>query len=193
MSYTFSRRDFFKYTALAAVAVAGSSLLTGCSNPNQPSAVYSGADSKLSFGGSSGGFLGFGASSDYQILKAGATHSADELVFNFEHYAVSEGCSCSENYYQLDIIDAEGKAQSYHNGSKCGEKTVEFTAEGGGNMKPNTVYKNKLTITGISGIDVANAKSISIRYFPRYTALNQPNDSYGDVYATWVLTDWIKK
>ena len=30
MSLTFSRRSFLKYTAVAAVAVAGSSLLTGC-------------------------------------------------------------------------------------------------------------------------------------------------------------------
>ena len=30
MSYTFSRRSFLKYTALTAVVVAGSSLLTGC-------------------------------------------------------------------------------------------------------------------------------------------------------------------
>ena len=37
MSYTFSRRDFMKYTALAAAAVAVSGSLTGCSNPNQPS------------------------------------------------------------------------------------------------------------------------------------------------------------
>ena len=31
MSYTFSRRDFMKYTALTAVAIAGSGMLTGCS------------------------------------------------------------------------------------------------------------------------------------------------------------------
>ena len=31
MSLTFSRRSFLKYTAVAAVAVAGSSLFTGCS------------------------------------------------------------------------------------------------------------------------------------------------------------------
>ena len=36
MSYTFSRRDFMKYTALAAAAVAVSGSLTGCSNPNRP-------------------------------------------------------------------------------------------------------------------------------------------------------------
>ena len=36
MSYTFSRRNFMKYTALAAAAVAVSGSLTGCSNPNRP-------------------------------------------------------------------------------------------------------------------------------------------------------------
>ena len=36
MSYTFSRRDFMKYTALTAVAIAGSGMLPGCSNPNRP-------------------------------------------------------------------------------------------------------------------------------------------------------------
>ena len=39
MSYTFSRRDFMKYTALTAVAIAGSGMLTGCSNPNRPTGV----------------------------------------------------------------------------------------------------------------------------------------------------------
>ena len=40
MSYTFSRRDFMKYSALTAVAVAGAGLLTGCEiqDPNNPSA-----------------------------------------------------------------------------------------------------------------------------------------------------------
>ena len=44
MSYTFSRRDFMKYSAVAAVAVAGSSMFTGCgsiSNPNRPEHQYS--------------------------------------------------------------------------------------------------------------------------------------------------------
>lgn len=38
MSYTFSRRAFFKYSAAAAVAVAGASLLGSCSgqDPNNP-------------------------------------------------------------------------------------------------------------------------------------------------------------
>ena len=73
MSYTFSRRDFMKYSAVAAVAVAGSSMFTGCgsfSNPNRPSATYDAAhDSELSFGGKSGGILGFGGTADSQTLR----------------------------------------------------------------------------------------------------------------------------
>ena len=80
MSYTFSRRDFMKYSAVAAVAVAGSSMFTGCgsfSNPNRPFAVYNAAeDSQLSFSGKSGGFLGFGGTKDYLILKKSASYTS---------------------------------------------------------------------------------------------------------------------
>ena len=47
MSLTFSRRSFLKYTAVAAVAVAGSSMLTGCKdNPYQPEGAF-GKDLKV--------------------------------------------------------------------------------------------------------------------------------------------------
>lgn len=50
MSYTFSRRDFMKYSALTAMAVAGAGLLTGCEiqDPNNPSAKK--LNAKLSIG-----------------------------------------------------------------------------------------------------------------------------------------------
>lgn len=188
MSYTFSRRDFFKYTALAAVAVAGSSLLTGCSNPNQPSDVYTGtADVTLSFNGS--GSLWNLGSSDYHILHKNATKDVanKKFVFNFTHYAVSEGTSCGANYYQIDVIDADGKVHSYYNGNTG----VTFTANGGGTMtKTYAEYDNELTV---EGVDVSNAKNVYLRYFPRHTALGNVNDSYSDVFATWDLTDWVKK
>ena len=100
MSYTFSRRDFMKYSAVAAVAVAGSSMFTGCgsiSNPNRPSATYDAAhDSELSFGGKSGGILGFGGTADSQTLLANATYVPDTntLTLPFKHVAVSRGSSC---------------------------------------------------------------------------------------------------
>ena len=89
MSYTFSRRDFMKYSAVAAVAVAGSGMFTGCStsNPNRPSATYDAAhDSELSFGGKSGGILGFGGTADSQTLLAHATYvsSTNTLTLPFK-------------------------------------------------------------------------------------------------------------
>lgn len=56
MSYAFSRRDFLKYSALTAVAVAGAGLLTGCEiqDPNNP------VIKKLGYGttlGTTGGLL----------------------------------------------------------------------------------------------------------------------------------------
>lgn len=56
MSYTFSRRDFLKYSAMTAVAMAGAGLLTGCEiqDPNNP------VIKKLGYGttlGTTGGLL----------------------------------------------------------------------------------------------------------------------------------------
>ena len=47
MSYTFSRRDFMKYTALTAVAIAGSGMLTGCVNQQHFQVNVTDADNKL--------------------------------------------------------------------------------------------------------------------------------------------------
>lgn len=50
MSYTFSRRSFLKYTAVAAVAVAGSTLLAGCEvqDPYNPSSKKLGSSLTIS-------------------------------------------------------------------------------------------------------------------------------------------------
>ena len=191
MSYTFSRRDFMKYSAVAAVAVAGSSMFTGCgsiSNPNRPSAVYTATeDSKLTFGGKSGGVLGFGGTQDYQILEKGATFDASTgLKCTFKHFAVSEGCSCDKTHYQVDIVDKDGKYKSYRDGSMCEGNTVKFKEDGGASgMVKEKEYTQELIITGIS---YTNAEQVCIRYFPRHNALGSVNDAYSDVYATWDIT-----
>lgn len=193
MSYTFSRRDFMKYSAVAAVAVAGSSMFTGCStsNPNRPYGTYKGADCKLTFGGKSGGILGFGGTEDRQILLAGATYDSNTqtLVLPFEHYAVSQGCSCKNYSYQIDVTTADG-IKSYTDGSDFGDTTtpttVHITDNGGATgMKVETPYHPIITVTGI---DFTGATKVEVRYFPRHNALGKQNDTYSDVYATWDIT-----
>lgn len=190
MSYTFSRRDFMKYSAVAAVAVAGSSMFTGCgsfSNPNRPSAVYNAAeDSKLTFSGKSGGILGFGGTQDYLVLKKDGSYDSGfgKLSLEFTHYPVSEGTSATAAYYQLKYVTADGNRYIT---SAAGA----LTAEGGGaGLEINKETQVKVTVTIPADVKdaVEGAEAVYIQYFPRHNALGKDNDSYSDVYATWEIT-----
>lgn len=190
MSYTFSRRDFMKYSAVAAVAVAGSSMFTGCgsiSNPNRPSAVYNTAeDSKLTFSGKSGGILGFGGTQDYLVLKKGGSYDSGsgKLSLEFTHYPVSQGTSATAAYYQLKYVTADGNRYIT---SAAGA----LTAEGGGaGLEINKETQVKVTVNIPTDVKTAveGAEAVYIQYFPRHNALGKDNDSYSDVYATWEIT-----
>lgn len=194
MSYTFSRRDFMKYSAVAAVAVAGSSMFTGCgsfSNPNRPSAVYNAAeDSKLTFSGKSGGILGFGGTQDYLVLKKGGSYDSSfgKLSLEFTHYPVSEGTSATAAYYQLKYVTADGNRYIT---SAAGA----LKAEGGGaGLEINKETQVKVTVNIPTDVKTAveGAEAVYIQYFPRHNALGKDNDSYSDVYATWDITSLFK-
>lgn len=189
MSYTFSRRDFMKYSAVAAVAVAGSSMFTGCgsfSNPNRPFAVYNAAeDSQLSFSGKSGGFLGFGGTKDYLVLKKDGSYDSvfGKLSLEFTHYPVSEGTSATAAYYQLKYVTADGNRYIT---SAAGA----LTAEGGAGLEINKETQVKVTVTIPADVKdaVEGAEAVYIQYFPRHNALGAQNDTYSDVYATWDIS-----
>lgn len=72
MSLTFSRRSFLKYTAVAAVAVAGSSLFTGCSKDSTGTLDKYGTITTLQ--------------AKATMDKATYNASAGTIVFNFEVY-----------------------------------------------------------------------------------------------------------
>lgn len=190
MSYTFSRRDFMKYSAVAAVAVAGSSMFTGCgsfSNPNRPSAVYNAAeDSKLTFSGKSGGILGFGGTQDYLVLKKGGSYDSGfgKLSLEFTHFPVSEGTSATAAYYQLKYVTADGNRYIT---SAAGA----LKAEGGGaGLEINKETQVKVTVNIPTDVKTAveGAEAVYIQYFPRHNALGKDNDTFSDVYATWEIT-----
>lgn len=193
MSYTFSRRDFMKYSAVAAVAVAGSSMFTGCgsiSNPNRPFAVYNAAeDSQLTFSGKSGGILGFGGTKDYLILKKGAsyTSASHTLQLEFTHYPVSEGTGITAPHYQLKYVTDDG---NHYVTSADGS----LKSTGGDGLEINKEAHAKVTVTIPANVKdaVENAKAVYIQYFPRHNALGKDNDTYGDVYATWDITSLFK-
>lgn len=178
-----------KYSAVAAVAVAGSSMFTGCgsiSNPNRPFAVYNAAeDSQLTFSGKSGGILGFGGTKDYLILKKGASYTSASrtLQLEFTHYPVSEGTGITAPHYQLKYVTDDG---NHYVTSADGS----LTSTGGDGLEINKEAHAKVTVTIPANVKdaVENAKAVYIQYFPRHNALGKDNDSFSDVYATWEIT-----
>ena len=187
MSYTFSRRDFMKYTALTAVAVASAGMFTGCGgNPNQPSGKFPGtSDTPLSFGGSSGGFLGIGATHDSHILlKAGTAYdkTTETLTCAFSHRPVSEGTSCTESNYQVMIVNDNGP--QYCVNGKNGVKFVCSNPAGSIKISDSSLLPVKNTVT-ITGLPLTGAKQVVVQYFPRHNALGNDTDSYADVFASW--------
>ena len=188
MSYTFSRRDFMKYSAVAAVAVAGSSMFTGCgsiSNPNRPFGTYNKeADCKLSFSGKSGGFLGIGGTQDYLVLNKGGsyTSSSGTLNLKFTHYPISQGTSAIASCYQLKYVTEDG------NHYVTSANGVE--SDSGKGLETNKETQVKVTVTIPADVKdaVEGAKAVYIQYFPRNNALGREDDTYSDVYATWEIT-----
>ena len=193
MSYTFSRRDFMKYSAVAAVAVAGSSMFTGCgsiSNPNRPSAVYNTAeDSKLTFSGKSGGILGFGGTQDYLVLKKGGSYDSGSrtLKLEFTHYPVSQGTSAIASCYQLKYVTEDG---NHYITSANG-----VASDSGKGLETNKETQVKVTVTIPADVKAAveKAKAVYIQYFPRNNALGREDDTFSDVYATWEITSLFSR
>lgn len=193
MSYTFSRRDFMKYSAVAAVAVAGSSMFTGCgsfSNPNRPFGTYNkDADCKLSFSGKSGGFLGIGGTQDYLVLNKGGsyTSSSGTLNLKFTHYPISQGTSAIASCYQLKYVTEDG------NHYVTSANGVE--SDSGKGLETNKETQVKVTVTIKADVKAAveKAKAVYIQYFPRNNALGREDDTFSDVYATWDITSLFPK
>lgn len=193
MSYTFSRRDFMKYSAVAAVAVAGSSMFTGCgsfSNPNRPFGTYNkDADCKLTFSGKSGGFLGIGGTQDYLVLNKSGSYTSRSGILNLEftHFPISEGTGITAPHYQLKYVTDDG---NHYVTSADGS----LTSTGGDGLEINKEAHAKVTVTIPTSVkaNVENAKAVYIQYFPRHNALGKDNDTYGDVYATWDITSLFK-
>ena len=177
MSYTFSRRDFMKYTALTAVAIAGSGMLTGCSNPNRPV-------------GKTGDTLKPGSG----ICEATVLNDADKkpiydsatqtLTCNFKIVTKIELLEITDSHFQVDVTTDEGTRHYYYNTTPA--PTLGSTANP--KAKKNSVTEATLTLN----LNLSGATKVAVLYTPKHGATGEPNDSYNDIYGTWDITDAIK-
>lgn len=181
MSYTFSRRDFMKYTALTAVAIAGSGMLTGCSNPNQPTGTV-GSPLKPGGGICEATLLNGESAPTYDAAQ-------EKLVCNFKIAAKVDALQVDDGHFQIDVTTSEKTSHYYYkNQASTG---VTLSVDGGNNAMKKGEVLNPVVLT-VNGLDLTNATSVAIRYTPKHSAKENGTDLYNDVYATWYITDAIK-
>ena len=99
MSYTFSRRDFLKYSAMTAVAVAGAGLLTGCEiqDPNNP------VIKKLGYGttlGTTGGLL--------KSVDKDSTTGNGVFTFTVKNNSDAPLPMTPNDIFTVKVLDAKG-------------------------------------------------------------------------------------
>lgn len=166
MSLTFSRRSFLKYTAVAAVAVAGSSLLTGCKDDdNKATRTEYGKITVL----------------QAQSTLSGATYASGKLTFDFSvkcgrgnPMRVNNSCFSVE----ITSTDDSGKETTKKYASDFGNLMISqelYNAQ----LKKDKTAEGTITISGVSSL----GKKDVVTFF--YQPDADPYTEYG---ATWELT-----
>ena len=166
MSLTFSRRSFLKYTAVAAVAVAGSSLFTGCSkDDNKATRTEYGKITVL----------------QAQSTLSGATYASGKLTFDFSvkcgrgnPMRVNNSCFSVE----ITSTDDSGKETTKKYASDFGNLKISqelYNAQ----LKKDKTAEGTVTISGVSSLGEKDV----------VTFFYQPDaDPYTEFGATWKLT-----
>ena len=168
MSLTFSRRSFLKYTAVAAVAVAGSSLLTGCKdNPYQPTGTIG---DKLSIMG------------DFTLksAKVEGTKMTCDMTFK---------CTSKRNLhvlpscFQIDVTSKDGKKVTTYSCDQNVNKKVSLENTDKDLAKDETLT-TKLYVEEMNALE--DGCKVEIKYWPRAQS-SEGLLGYTEAYATWTM------
>lgn len=158
MSYTFSRRDFLKYSAMTAVAVAGAGLLTGCEiqDPNNP------VIKKLGYGttlGTTGG-----------LLKSVDTEGTDSVfTFTVKNNSDAPLRMTPNDIFTVKVLDAKGNRKWNNNfnltiEAVLGEdgKAPDILPE----LPPRTVGEYKVHVPDYAGYAPGPEDTLEFTYIP---------------------------
>lgn len=158
MSYTFSRRDFLKYSAMTAVAVAGAGLLTGCEiqDPNNP------VIKKLGYGttlGTTGG-----------LLKSVDTEDTDGVfTFTVKNNSDAPLRMTPNDIFTVKVLDAKGNSKW----SNRFTLTIEAVLGEDGKapdilpeLPPRTVGEYKVHVPDYAGYAPGPEDTLEFTYIP---------------------------
>ena len=177
MSLEFNRRSFLKYSAAAAVAVAGSSLLVGCGEDEYQKTGKIGSTLKL---------MGEFKLEDAKLttLPTG-TAANNTLTCNFNLKCTSK--------YGLNIVPANFQVEVTPKGSETATIYHAYNANptGGVSLSKNNNYLKKddslSTTLTVTNITVADGYTIQVKFWPRPQA-SEGSQAYTRAFCTWKMT-----
>lgn len=158
MSYTFSRRDFLKYSAMTAVAVAGAGLLTGCEiqDPNNP------VIKKLGYGttlGTTGG-----------LLKSVDTEGTDGVfTFTVKNNSDAPLRMTPNDIFTVKVLDARGNRKWNNNFNLTIEAVLGEDGKAPDilpDLPPRTVGEYKVHVPDYAGYAPCPEDTLEFTYIP---------------------------
>ena len=172
MSLEFNRRSFLKYSAAAAVAVAGSSLLTGCGEDEYQKTGKIGSTLKLM-----GAFK-------LESASLNSVSSSSTLTCKFNLKCTSKyGLNIVPANFQVEVTsNADDKVTTYN--------AYNATPTGGVSLSNNNNYLKKddslETELKVTNIKVADGDTIQVKFWPRPQA-SEGSQAYTRAFCTWKM------
>ena len=177
MSLEFNRRSFLKYSAAAAVAVAGSSLLVGCGEDEYQKTGKIGSTLKL---------MGAFKLESASLNSAPATTAADKtLTCKFNLKCTSKyGLNIVPANFQVEVTSkADDKVTTYHAYNTDGTGGVTLS-KSDNYLEKDDSLETELKVTNIK---VADGDTIQVKFWPRPQA-SEGTQAYTRAFCTWKMT-----
>ena len=177
MSLEFNRRSFLKYSAAAAVAVAGSSLLTGCGEDEYQKTGKIGSTLKL-----------MGTFKTYKTTDAAAGQYAP--TYNASNPAESFKCTvnikCTTDKVPLYVTNECFELTVTHSGEEKNYTKKSITVDPEEYDLKESEKAKDFTLT-IKNVTIADGDKVELKYWPRIQA-SSGNSGYTRAFCTWKMT-----
>ena len=178
MSLEFNRRSFLKYSAAAAVAVAGSSLLVGCGEDEYQQTGNIGSTLKL---------MGAFTLESAKLDTAPGDSAADKtLTCKFNLKGTSKlGLPIGPANFQVEVTSKanNNKVTTYHANNTDGTGGVTLS-KSDNYLEKDEILETELKVTTIS---VADGDTIKVKFWPRPQA-SEGTQAYTRAFCTWKMT-----
>ena len=174
MSLEFNRRSFLKYTALTAVAFAGSSLLTGCELENSMKPVR-----KL---GQSANLMQSTFTLDSAALSGTSTLNCGLTI----KCGSKNGIRIWPENFQVVVTEKDSKTSTVYNstGTQGGERQLTLSKTHNSLQKGETFQ----TVLTVNNIRLTEGCTVEVQCWPRLISSVPGNETYNDMFVTWKLT-----